>query len=75
MERYGLFKRLADGAPIWVCGQDDLAIAIAAIKELDRKTGLEHFIHDFRDGIIVVTSRNGNASANGRRIREPERET
>ncbi|HEV2425092.1 MAG TPA: hypothetical protein VGZ29_09730 [Terriglobia bacterium] len=57
MERYGLFKKLADGAPVWVSFENDLPGAIARMKELDQETGLEHFVHDFRSGVVIATSR------------------
>lgn len=60
MERYGLFKKLADGAPIWVRFENDLHIAIARMKELEMETGLEHFVHDFREGKIVAGSRSAS---------------
>ena len=57
MERYGLFKKLSDGAPIWVSFEEDLPGAIARMKELDQQTGLEHFVHDFHSGMVIATSR------------------
>jgi len=70
MERYGLFKKLADGAPMWVRGEDDLASAIIMINDLDRQTGLEHFIHDFRTGTIIATSRSRSPSAKEIELKE-----
>jgi hypothetical protein len=57
MERYGLFKRLASGAPMWVCAANDLAKAKDTIQNLSEQTGLEYFIHDFRSGTLVASSR------------------
>jgi hypothetical protein len=58
VERYGLFKRLTDGSPLWVGAANDLTEAKAKIQALADKTGLEHFIHDFHSGTRVATSRN-----------------
>lgn len=60
MERYGLFKKLADGTPIWVSFENDLAGATAKMRKLDHETGLEHFVHDFRSGVVIATSRSGS---------------
>ena len=57
MERYGLFKRLANGAPMWVCAADNLAKAKDTIQKLSQQTGLEYFIHDFHSGTLVASSR------------------
>ena len=62
MERYGLFKKLADGSPMWVCAVANLPEGMALMYELARETGLEHFIHDFHDGVAVATSRDGKPS-------------
>jgi len=57
MERYGIFKSLANGAAMWVCAADDLAHAKATIQTLSEQTGLEYFIHDFHAGSVVASSR------------------
>jgi hypothetical protein len=62
MERYGLFKRLANGAPMWVCAADDLAKAKNTIQTLSQQTGLEYFIHDFHSGTVVASSRKTKTS-------------
>lgn len=54
MERYGLFKRLSDGAPLWVCAEENLNQAVSKTREMAQKTGLEHFAHDFRFGTTVA---------------------
>jgi hypothetical protein len=61
MERYGLFKRLANGAAMWVCASEDLKQARATIQNLSEQTGLEYFIHDFQAGTVVVSSRKKKA--------------
>jgi len=62
MQRYALFKKLADGAPIWVGFEDDLRQAIARMAELEGQTGLEHFVHDLNEGRRVATSgKNGSS--------------
>jgi len=60
MKRYSLFKKLADGASIWVCDADDLAEIVGKMRVLAGQTGLEHFVHDFRFGMVVATSRDLN---------------
>jgi hypothetical protein len=62
MERYGLFKRLSNGAPMWVCASDDLAKAKDIIQTLSELSGLEYFIHDFQAGTLVASSRKMIAS-------------
>ena len=62
MERYGLFKKFPDGSPLWVCAENDLAEVTNKMRDLDRQTGLEHFVHDFRTGTMVATSRDGEPS-------------
>ena len=62
MQRYALFKKLADGTPIWVSFEDDLRQAIARMAELERQTGLEHFVHDLREGRRIATSRDTSSS-------------
>jgi hypothetical protein len=62
VERYGLFKKLADGSPLWVGAANDLTEAKAKMQVLADKTGLEHSIHDFRSNMLVATSR-GEPSA------------
>ncbi len=57
MDRYALFKKLADGTPIWVSFEGDLAEATVKMADLDGETGLEHFVYDLRDGTTVTTSR------------------
>ena len=34
MERYGVFKRLEDGSPMWVRAENDLAVAKLKIQEM-----------------------------------------
>jgi hypothetical protein len=63
MQRYALFKKLADGTPIWVSFEDDLAKATATVVELQGQTGLEHFVQDLREGRQVATSRKNGSSA------------
>ncbi|HEV3276770.1 MAG TPA: hypothetical protein VG860_08130 [Terriglobia bacterium] len=65
MERYGLFMKSADGSPLWVCAEEDLAQAVAKIRDLDRQTGLEHFIFEFRSAAVVTTSRDLKVSQGG----------
>ena len=67
MVRYSLFKKLGDGSPIWICDADHLGDVVAKMRELASQSGLEHFVHDFRFGTIVATSRDvgvedGNAA-------------
>ena len=62
MERYGLFKLLSDGAPLWVCAEETLAEAVAKMHDLGQKTGLEHFVHDFSEGTTVASSRTDASS-------------
>ena len=57
MERYGVFKRLANGAAMWVCAANDLTQAMGSLKTLSEQTGLEYFIHDFHAGTVVASSR------------------
>ena len=57
MSRYAVFKKLADGTPLWVSFEDSLPEAIRKITDLDRDTGLEHFVHDFHEEKTVATSR------------------
>jgi len=57
MERYGVFKRFANGSRLWVAPADDLNVAQAKMQDGARKTGLEHFVYDFRLEQIVATSR------------------
>jgi hypothetical protein len=56
MERYGIFKRLGNGAAMWVCAADDLTKAKSTIQTLSEETGLEYFIHDFQAGSVVASS-------------------
>ncbi|SPE32251.1 hypothetical protein SBA2_670094 [Acidobacteriia bacterium SbA2] len=63
MERYGLFKRLANGAAMWVCAADDLKQAMSTIQSLSEQTGLEYFIHDFQAGTVIASSRKTKPSA------------
>jgi hypothetical protein len=62
MERFGLFKRLANGAAMWVCAANDLKQAMTTIQTLSEQTGLEYFIHDFQAGTVVASSRKKNPS-------------
>ena len=56
-ERYAVFKRLPDGAPLWVSPERDLDVAKKKIAELSAKDNLEYFVHDFTLGRIVVRIR------------------
>ena len=56
MERYGVFKRFPNGSRLWVCPADDLKEAKKKMMDLARKTGQEHFIHDFVLEQSVATS-------------------
>jgi hypothetical protein len=62
MHRYALFKKLADGTPVWVSFEDDMSEAIAKMAELEGQTGLEHFVHDLREGRVVASSRDDEPS-------------
>lgn len=74
MERYGLFKKLADGVPIWVRFEDDLPSALDRMKEFDRQTGLEHFVHDFHNGKTVATSRSDDPQERASEIEDKRQE-
>ena len=63
MERYGIFKRLGNGAAMWVCAADELTQAKGTIEALSRQNGLEYFIHDFHAGSVVASSRKTKPSA------------
>jgi hypothetical protein len=54
MERFAVVKRLANGSSVWVCTSDDLAEAKTKMLDLARKTGHEHFVHDFLVGNAVA---------------------
>jgi len=54
MERYGVFKRFPNGSRLWVCPANDLAEAKTKMLDLARKTGHEHFVHDFLVGNAVA---------------------
>jgi len=57
MEQYGLFKRLSNGAAMWVGAANDLTQAKDTIQTLSDQTGLEYFIHDFHAGTVVASYR------------------
>ena len=57
MERYGLFKRLANGASMWVCAANDLNQAKGTIETLSEQVGFEYFIYDFQAGTVVASIR------------------
>ena len=57
MERYGVFKRLPNGLPLWVCPSNDFTEAKTKMLESAIKTGHEHFIHDFVLWKTVANSR------------------
>ena len=63
MERYGIFKRLANGAAMWVCAADDLTHAKTTIQTLSEEAGLEYFIHDFHAGTVIASSRKNKADS------------
>ena len=53
-ERYAVFKRLPDGAAVWVSPEKDLAEAKKKITELAEQDSVEYFVHDFVLGKIVA---------------------
>ncbi len=46
MERYDLFRRLEDGAPLWVKTTADLNLAIREAVWIGRMTGTTCFVSD-----------------------------
>jgi len=62
MQRYDLFKKLADGDPLWVCVEDDWTAALARMKQFALETGSQYFIFDQSVQKVVATT-----SANGER--------
>ena len=46
MERYGVFKRFANGSRVWVCSSDDLNEAKAKMLDAARRTRKEYLVYD-----------------------------
>jgi len=63
MQRYGILKRLGNGAAMWVCAANDLTQAKSTMQTLSEQTGFEYFIHDFHAGMVVASSRGTKPSA------------
>jgi len=56
MERYGLFKRLADGSPYWVDAANDFEEGKKKIEHYSKTNGGgEYFVHDLRYGTTVAS--------------------
>ena len=62
MERYGVFKKLADGS-IGVAPASDLNEAKVKMLDGALRTGLEHFVYDFTLGQTAGTSRESSKPA------------
>jgi len=56
MERYGVFKKFANGGRVWVTPADDLNEAKAKMLDAARRTGKEHIVYDFRLEKAVASS-------------------
>ena len=52
-ERYGIFRKLADGSPIWVEAKDDLEEAMQRMRQLAGQDRMEYFVYDFQTGVSI----------------------
>jgi hypothetical protein len=53
VERYGIFRKLPDGSPMWVGAENDFEKAVQTMRDLARTDGMEYFVHDFRKGVSI----------------------
>lgn len=65
LERYGVFKKFANGSRLRIGPADDLDEVKVLMMASASKTGLEHFVHDFVLERIVATSRESSGAADG----------
>ena len=53
LERYGIFRKLPDGSPLWVEAENDLQKAMQRMRDLAGQDGMEYFVHDFQVGVSI----------------------
>lgn len=56
MQRYGVFKRFANGSRVWVGSADDLDEAKAKMLDAARRTGKEFLVYDLVREQAVASS-------------------
>jgi hypothetical protein len=57
VERYGIFRKFPDGSCLWLRAERDFNTAMQTMRDLARADGMEYYLFDFREGLMIPMPR------------------